>query len=108
VAQAANLYNTSRFHNLSNEMLADAIGNADAVLKGAEAECRALNDEFQARGLLNVVGELFTVTRSEQIAGRLDTKAVKEFLGESYHRFEMAVVSTVVRIRAAKSLAGAA
>jgi len=40
MAQAAQPYN--RFHNLSNEALADAIGRADAVLKGAEAECKAL------------------------------------------------------------------
>jgi hypothetical protein len=29
----------SRFHNLSDEALADAIGQADVLLKGAEAEC---------------------------------------------------------------------
>ena len=40
VAQATPGY--SRFHNLSNEALADAIGQADAVLKGAEAEVKAL------------------------------------------------------------------
>jgi hypothetical protein len=38
----------NRFHNLTNEMLADAIGNADAVLKGAEADCKALKGEFKA------------------------------------------------------------
>jgi hypothetical protein len=45
-------------------MLADAIGNADAVLKRAEAECKALKDEFKSRGLLTVSGERFTVTGS--------------------------------------------
>jgi hypothetical protein len=40
MAQATQPYN--RFHNLSNEALADAIGRVDAVLKGAEAECKAL------------------------------------------------------------------
>ena len=41
----ADYHNTttpSRFHNLSNEALTDALGHADAVLKGAEAECVAL------------------------------------------------------------------
>ena len=28
----------NRFHNLSNEALADAIGQTDALLKGVEAE----------------------------------------------------------------------
>jgi hypothetical protein len=108
MAQATNLFTTSRFHNLSSEALADAIGHADAVLKGAEAECKALKDEFKRRELTEVAGDDFVVTATEQIAGRLDTKAVKEFLGEAYHRFEIAVVSTVIRIKAAKPLAAAA
>jgi hypothetical protein len=61
--QATNLSTTSRFHNLTNEMLADAIGGADAVLKGAEAEAKALKEEFKSRGLLTAAGEHFTVTR---------------------------------------------
>ena len=108
MAQATNLSSISRFHNLSNEALADAIGNADAVLKGAEAECHSLKDEFKRRGLLEAAGDHFTVRASEQISGRLDTKAVKEYLGESYRRFEVAVVSTVIRIKAATRLAAAA
>ena len=40
MAQAIDLPTTSRFHNLSNAALADALGHADAVLKGAEAEAR--------------------------------------------------------------------
>jgi hypothetical protein len=108
MAQAASILTISRFHNLSDSALADAIGSADATLKGAEAECRALKDEFKHRGLTEVVGDNFTVTAAEQIAGRLDTKAVKEFLGESYHRFELAIVSTVIRIKAVHRLAHAA
>ena len=68
----------SRFHNLSDEALADAIGRADAIVKGAEAELTALKDEFKARGLSEVAGDDFTVTASEQISGRIDTRAVKE------------------------------
>jgi hypothetical protein len=47
----------SRFHNLSDEALADAIGRADAIVKGAEAELATLEDEFKARGLSNVAGD---------------------------------------------------
>jgi hypothetical protein len=68
MAQATPGY--SRFHNLSNEALADAIGQADAVLKGAEAEVKALKDEFKSRGLLTAAGEHFTVTRSDQVSSR--------------------------------------
>jgi hypothetical protein len=107
-ADSRNTTTLSRFDNLSNEELADALGHADAVMKGAEAECKALKDEFKVRGLLEVSGELFTVTATEQISGRLDTKAVKSFLGEAYHRFENAVVSTVIRIKAVNRFAAAA
>ena len=51
MAQATHAYTTSKFHNLSNEALADAIGHAEALLKGAEAECKALKEEFKSRGL---------------------------------------------------------
>jgi hypothetical protein len=108
MAQAINPSITSRFHNLSNEALADALGHADAVLKGAEAECKELKEEFKRRGLLTVAGEQFTVTRSEQISGRLDVAAIKEHLGESWRRFEVATVSTVVRIKVVQRLALAA
>ena len=98
----------SRFHNLTNEALADALGRADAIVKGAEAELAALKDEFKARGLADVAGDEFAVTATEQIAGRLDAKAVKAFLGDGYFKFEKAIVSTVVRIKAANRLALAA
>ena len=100
MATQQNTTNPSRFHNLSNQALADAIGAADAVLKAAEAECKALKDEFKARGLTEVAGDQFTVTAKDQMAGRLDTAAVKAFLGEGYVKFEKAVISTVIRISA--------
>ena len=98
----------SRFHNLTDEALADAIGRADAIVKGAEAELATLKDEFKARGLSEVAGDEFAVTATEQIAGRLDSKAVKAFLGGGYFKFEKAIVSTVIRIKAANRLALAA
>jgi hypothetical protein len=110
MAQANNPSTTSpsRFHNLSDATLADLLGQADAVLKGAEAECKLLKDEFKRRGLVEVAGDQFTVTATEQIAGRLDSAAVKAYLGESYRRFEIAVISTVIRIKSAQRLAAAA
>ena len=99
----------SRFHNMSDAALADEIGRVDAISKAAEAELKALKDEFKARGLTEVAGESFPVAASEQIAGRMDAKAVREFLGPTYTRFETAVVSTVIRIKAAnRTLAVAA
>jgi hypothetical protein len=108
MAQATNPSTTSRLHNLSNEMLADAIGHADALLKGAEAECKALKEEFKSRGLLTAAGERFTVTRSDQVSSRLDTAAVKAFLGDAWRKFETASITTVIRIKAVERLAHAA
>ena len=98
----------SRFHNLSDEALADAIGRADAIVKGAEAELATLKDEFKARGLAEVAGDEFAVTATEQISGRIDAKAVKELLGARYSAFEKVIISTAIRIKAANRLALAA
>jgi hypothetical protein len=110
MARAAHQTTTSpsRFHNLTDQALADLLGQADAVLKGAEAECKLLKDEFKRRGIVEVAGDNFTVTATDQIAGRLDSKAVKEYLGESYRRFEVTVISTVIRIKSVQRLAAAA
>jgi hypothetical protein len=77
-------------------------------MKGAEVECKLLKDEFKRRGLVEAAGSQFTVTATDQIAGRLDAKAVKEYLAESYHRFEVAVISTVVRIKSVQRMTSAA
>jgi hypothetical protein len=106
MAQATDLPTTSRFYNLSSGALADALGRADAVLKGAEAECKALKDEIKRRGLLEATGGSFAIRVS--VSGRLDVAAVKQYLGNSWRRFEVATVSTVVRIKAVKPLAAAA
>src|SRR5580658_4431596 len=98
---AASINITSRFHNLADSALADEIGRVDAIVKSAEAELKALKDEFKARGLTAASGDAYAVTATEQIAGRLDAKAVKAFLGDAYVKFETAVVSTVVRIKPA-------
>ena len=91
----------SRFHNISDSALADEIGRLDAIVKAAEAELKAAKDEFKARGLTAARGDAYAVTATEQIAGRLDAKAIKAHLGDAYSRFEMAVVSTVIRIKPA-------
>jgi hypothetical protein len=78
------------------------------VLKGAEAECKSLKDEIKRRGLLEVAGGEFAIRVSEQIASRLDVGAVKQYLGDSWRRFEVATISTVIRIKAVQRFATAA
>ena len=70
----------SRFHNLCDAALADELGRIDSITKAAEAELKALKEEFKARGLLAAAGDAFEVTATEQIAGRLDAKAVRDYL----------------------------
>ena len=106
--QAVQANTTSRFHNLSNEALADTLGYADVVLKGTEAECKALKDEIKRRGLIEATGDSFAIRVAEQISGRLDVAAVKQYLGKSWRRFEVATVSTVIRIKAVTQIAAAA
>ena len=57
--------------------------HADALLKGAEAECKSLKDEFKRRGLTEVAGQSFTVIASGQIAGRLTGSFCVEFFSTS-------------------------
>jgi hypothetical protein len=98
---AAQQNTISRFHNLSAAALADELGRIDAITKAAEAELKALKEEFKTRRLLAAAGDAFMVTATEQIAGRLDARAVRDYLGAAYSRLEVAVVSTVIRIKAA-------
>ena len=90
----------NRFHNHSDAQLADEIGRVDAIFKAAEAELKALKATFIDRKVNSAMGNSYTVTAAEQIAGRLDTKAVREFLGASVAaRFELVTISAVVRIK---------
>jgi hypothetical protein len=104
MAASQNITVLSRFHNLSDVALADEIGRVDSISKAAEAELKTLKDEFKSRGLIEVAGDAFIVAATEQIAGRLDAKAVREFLGPAYARFEVPVISTVIRIKAANRM----
>jgi hypothetical protein len=93
---------------MGNGQLADALGKADIAAKAAAAEAQALKDELKARGIANAEGDHFAVTVTEQIAGRADVKALRAHLGDAYSRFEISVVSQVVRIKPSPRLAMAA
>jgi hypothetical protein len=97
MAQATNLTTISRFHNLSNEAPADAL--SAMPMPHRRAPKRNAN-RLRTSSSAAVAGNSFTVTARY--------KAVKEYLGESYRRFEIAVVSTVVRIKAVQRFASAA
>jgi hypothetical protein len=98
---------TSKFDNWSAEMLADALGEADARLKGIETETAALKEEIRRRGGDELVGKSFTVTVRAQITKRLDVAAVRAHLGDAIAQFEIPSISQVVRIKAVRLVAAA-
>lgn len=99
---------TSTFHNYSNEALADALGRAHAIATAAGTELDRLKTEFKSRGLSEVIGDEFEVTATDSVAWRLDTKAVRAFLGAKASKFESVSTSTTVRVKAANRAALAA
>ena len=105
MAQATQPY--TRFQNLSNEALADAIGNADLAVKAAEKTLADYKDELKRRGLANATGECFTVTVTPQISTRLDTKALRTFLGVDAAQFEISSIAQVIRVRPSVAFASA-
>ena len=69
----------SRFHNLSDAALADEIGRVDSISKAAEAELKALKDEFRARGLKTATGDGFMSRRAKRLAAALTRKRSATF-----------------------------
>lgn len=94
-----------KFHNLNAAQLADALGQADALAKAAQAEVDAIKAEIKARGMSEAVGDFFTLTVTEQIQGRIDTAAVKALLGDDYCRYEKPIVTNVIRVKAVATAA---
>ncbi len=80
--------------------LADELGGVDAISKAAEGEFKELKDEFRAWGFKAATGDGFTVTACEMISGRLDVKAIRNFLGAAVSRFEVAQITNVIRVKA--------
>jgi transcription initiation factor TFIIIB Brf1 subunit/transcription initiation factor TFIIB len=86
------------------EALADELGRVDAIAKAAEAELKALKDEFKARGLDCAEGLISTVTAAEVFKNALDTARVREALGDHVKQFETLIISTVIRIKPTRRL----
>ncbi|BCI68074.1 hypothetical protein [Acetobacter aceti] len=91
---------TTRFDNVSDAMLADMIGYADAKAKAAAEEVSALKEELKRRGAEKIEGSHFSVTNKEQISARLDTKAIRARLGDEVAKFEVPSISQVIRVKA--------
>lgn len=91
---------TNNFHNMSTCEIVDEYGELNLQMKAIEARLKDLKEELKDRKIEKAEGNNFSLTITEQISGRMDTKAVKEYLGEEIaQKFEMIVVSSVVRVK---------
>jgi hypothetical protein len=74
---------TDKFNNLSDEALADEIGELNAIIKGHEDRLDALKDAFKDRARSIVKGQSWIVSASTSTSKRLDVRKVREVLGDA-------------------------
>lgn len=89
---------------ISNTSLADEIGALDAQIKALTEQLNALKDQAKERGLDKIEGKLFSVSIDKSIRASLDTKAVKDELGQAWYDDHCRLAEiTTVRIKALPS-----
>lgn len=89
--------------NISNqylETLADQLGDVRERIKQLEEQEAHIKDEFLTHASdVPVVGLRWTATKSETTSSRLDTKAVRDLLGERVKQYEKPTKSTTIRVK---------
>jgi hypothetical protein len=108
MAQATNLSTTSHLHNLSPEQLADLVGEADGAKKASEARLAELKGELQRRNVTEAAGEHFAISLRAQVSTRIDTSAIRAFLGDAVAKFETHSITSVLRVKAVHRFVAAA
>jgi hypothetical protein len=108
MAQATTACITNNLHNLSNGMIADLVGEADCAKKAAEARLAELKTELQRRNVTEAAGEHFAISIRAQVSTRIDTAAVRAFLGADVARFETHSIASVLRVKAVHRFVAAA
>lgn len=96
---------TNQYDNLSNEQLADEIGKLDLTSKQIIEKLDSLKDAFKGRNCSAARGELFAVTVSTSTTERLDTKKLREVLGDAVDQYTTTTMSTRITIKASPKLA---
>lgn len=74
----------SIFDNQSNEQLADELGDIEREAKELARRAKLIKDEIKARKVKAAQGSKFALTVTESIRQSLDSKAVKEAMGQSW------------------------
>ena len=98
----------SNFHNMSDAALADEIGKYDSIVKAHDETLKTYKEEFKRRGLTAVRGGAFVVTASESTSKRLDSKKLREALGDALEGYEVESTSTRILVKAIPQIAAAA
>lgn len=87
----------SNLHNYADHQLADELGELSQRIKDLQAREKALKAEIKARKIKSAIGQHFVVTVAESIRQSLDTKAVKEAMGQDWfdNHSRLSEVSTI-------------
>lgn len=95
---------SNQFNNFSNEQLADEIGNLNAIVSEQTDRLDVLKNAFKSRDCSAARGQFFAVTISESTSKRLDTKKLREALGDALDGYEIESTSKRLTVKAAPRL----
>ena len=87
---------------MTNNLLADQIGQLDAQIKVLTEQLETLKKQAKDSGLEEIVGQVFVVSVGNSIRASLDTAKIKKELGQQWYddHCKLAEVTTVrVKVR---------
>lgn len=91
----------SNLHNWSIEQLADEYGEHKTLIDYLEESLNRVKGELKSR--MNVeaaIGERWTVTKTESVTKRMDTKALREALGDNIiSEYEKETLVVTLRVK---------
>lgn len=92
---------TDKFHNIATAHIADEFGALDQQAKALDKRIAELKDELKKRtgGDEVVEGARFTVTVATTATTRIDTKKLREILGDAVKEVEMTSESIRVTVK---------
>lgn len=90
-----------QFHNLNDGDLADELGGIKAEIADLEEREHALRAELISRGITECEGSLFRATVSQSVRWTLNSKLVKQEMGQEWYDAHCnQTATTTVRINA--------
>lgn len=91
----------NKYHNMTDHELADLFGERKLVADAATKECDEIKDELKRRldGDGVIEAAKFTVTVATSYATRIDTKKLRDVLGDAVKEVEMTSESVRVTVK---------